>query len=84
MPKRSRKTQPPKDPNKAAKRVLDRLTARHDPPVEPDSGKDAAAVSLGRRGGLRGGPARAAKMTPEERSQSAKQAAIARWNKDEA
>lgn len=46
-------------------------------PVEP--GKDPAAVELGRRGGRKGGKARAAKMTAEERSESARRAAEARW-----
>lgn len=39
------------------------------------------AKELGRRGGLKGGKARAAKMTPEERSESARKAARARWAK---
>ncbi len=43
--------------------------------------KNPAAVELGRRGGLKGGNARAAKMTPEERSESARKAAAARWAK---
>jgi hypothetical protein len=43
--------------------------------------KDPAAVALGRKGGLKGGPARAAKMTPEERRESARKAVIARWEK---
>lgn len=43
--------------------------------------KDPAAVELGRRGGLKGGPARAAKMTKAERSESARKAAKARWDK---
>jgi hypothetical protein len=43
--------------------------------------KDAAAVTLGRRGGRKGGPARAAKMTPEQRSESARKAVRARWTK---
>jgi hypothetical protein len=41
--------------------------------------KNAAAVALGRRGGKVGGPARAASMTPEERSESARNAVKARW-----
>lgn len=45
--------------------------------------KDPAAVALGRRGGLKGGKARAAKLTPEQRSASAKKAAEARWKKSE-
>ena len=39
------------------------------------------ARKLGRRGGLKGGPARAKKLTPEERSESARKAAKARWSK---
>lgn len=41
--------------------------------------KNAAAVALGRKGGKKGGPARAASLTPEERSLSARRAANARW-----
>ena len=43
--------------------------------------KDPAAVSLGRKGGKKGGPARAAKLTPEQRSESARKAVQARWSK---
>lgn len=43
--------------------------------------KNPAAVMLGRLGGLKGGHARAAKMTPEERSESARRAVQARWEK---
>jgi hypothetical protein len=41
--------------------------------------KNPAAVALGRLGGLKGGPARAAKLTPAERSEIARKAALARW-----
>jgi len=41
--------------------------------------KNPAAVALGRKGGLKGGPARAANMTAEERSESARNAVKARW-----
>jgi hypothetical protein len=43
--------------------------------------KNPHAVALGRKGGKKGGPARAAKMTKEERSASARKAAKARWGK---
>src|ERR1700679_1097843 len=43
--------------------------------------KNAAAVALGRKGGIKGGPARAAVLTPEQRSQSARKAVTARWAK---
>ena len=41
--------------------------------------KDPAAVALGRKGGKKGGPARAASLTPEQRSESARKAVQARW-----
>ncbi len=40
-----------------------------------------AAVTLGRAGGKKGGPARAAKLTPEQRREIAKRAAAARWDR---
>jgi hypothetical protein len=43
--------------------------------------KNPYAVALGRRGGKKGGLARAANMTPEERSESARKAVLARWAK---
>jgi hypothetical protein len=43
--------------------------------------KNPYAVALGRKGGLKGGPARAANMTPEERTESARKAVLARWAK---
>lgn len=49
---------------------------RHEPAV-----KNAAAVALGRLGGKKGGPARAAKLSPKKRKQIAKKAAEARWSK---
>ena len=44
--------------------------------------KNPAAVALGRLGGLKGGKARAEKLTPEQRSEIAKKAATARWSKE--
>ena len=43
--------------------------------------KNRAAVTLGRRGGLKGGTARAARLTPEQRRASASKAVRARWAK---
>ena len=42
--------------------------------------KNPAAVALGRLGGKRGGPARAAKLSAKKRSQIARKAAMTRWN----
>lgn len=50
-------------------------------PSMPLDGKDPAAVALGRKGGLIGGKARAAAMSPKQRSAAAKKAARARWAK---
>jgi hypothetical protein len=68
----------PRDPNQLAKAAVDFATGQRepDPPARP---KDPAAVELGRRGGLKGGRARADAMTPEERQASARKAALARW-----
>jgi hypothetical protein len=43
--------------------------------------KNPHAVALGRKGGRKGGPARAANMTPEQRTESARNAVVARWAK---
>jgi hypothetical protein len=71
----------PRDLNLWAKRMVDIATgaARDRKPTPEEQGKDPAAVSLGRRGGLKGGKARAASMSPEQRSEIAKKAAAKRW-----
>jgi hypothetical protein len=51
-------------------------------PLNTD-GKNPAAVALGRLGGLKGGKARADKLTPEQRQEIARKAAQARWNKNQ-
>ncbi len=68
----------PRDPNQRAKAVVDFATGQREPDPAPRV-KDPAAVELGRRGGLIGGKARAARMTPEQRRDSARKAALARW-----
>jgi hypothetical protein len=77
---RSRKR--PTDVNELARRIVDESTGEI-PKLDPDEGKDPAAVALGRRGGLKGGKARAAKMTAEERSEAARKAAAARWKRQD-
>ena len=76
MPDRSRRR--PRDPNQLGKLIVDLATGKADDAPEED-GKDPAAVALGRKGGLKGGKARASKMTPEARSEAARKAAEARW-----
>ena len=43
--------------------------------------KNPAAVALGRLGGLKGGKARAKKLSPERRREIARKAVLARWEK---
>jgi len=71
----------PRDPNQLAKMIVDLASgaAAEAGPPSPDPSKDPAAVSLGRRGGLKGGVARASALTPEQRAEIAKKAAAARW-----
>jgi hypothetical protein len=59
----------PRDPNQLAKLIVDLATGAAEEALDPDVGKDPAAVSLGRRGGLRGGKARAEKLTPDKRAE---------------
>jgi hypothetical protein len=76
MPKRSSK---PRDLNEMASAIVEQAT--DDTPIaSPDEGKNPHAVALGRRGGLKGGRARAEKLTAEERSAMARRAAEARWS----
>lgn len=76
MPDRSSKR--PRDLNQLAKLITDRATGQAES-EKPDQDKDPAAVSLGRRGGLKGGPARARILTAKRRKEIAKKAATSRW-----
>jgi general stress protein YciG len=71
------KRKPPSDPNQAAKSVLAQITG--EAPKTAPVKKDAAAVQLGRKGGLKGGPARTKKLTKEQLSEIGKKGAAARW-----
>jgi hypothetical protein len=86
MPKRS-SNRPPRALNQLAVGIVDAATgeaataepqaAQDDPPA-----KNPHAAALGKLGGLKGGPARAAKLSPEQRWEIAKKAARARWDAD--
>ena len=78
MPKRSNRNKRA-DLNLLAKMITDEAVG--DVPKVQDDGKNPAAVVLGRLGGLKGGKARAEKLTKEERLDIAKKAAKARWKK---
>jgi hypothetical protein len=77
MPTRPRR---PRDPAQLAYSVFLEAIGEA-PPQEPEPEKNPAAVALGKLGGAKGGRARAANMTPEERAESARKAATARWKR---
>jgi len=74
MPKRSSK---PRDLNRLAVAIVQEATG--EVPQEPPGDKNPHAVALGRLGGMKGGKARAAKLTAEQRREIARRAAEARW-----
>jgi hypothetical protein len=66
------------DINKLAADIVGAATGRE--PKKRRKRKNPAAVALGRKGGVKGGRARAESLSPEQRSEIAKAAAISRWN----
>jgi hypothetical protein len=85
MPERSSKKRP-RDLAQLAKFIVDQATGEAEPeaeephPVELTAEeRSRAAAALGRIGGLKGGKARAASLTPERRREIAKKAAEKRW-----
>ena len=70
----------PRDANQPAKQIVHEATSEaSNEPRKADEGKNPAAVELGRLGGLKGGKARAKKLSPAKRKAIAKKAAAARW-----
>jgi hypothetical protein len=73
----------PTDPIQRGKLIGDILTGQVKdvaPPSKGDEDKDPAAVALGRKGGLKGGRARADSLTPEQRKKISQKAIRARWD----
>ncbi len=77
MPDRSSRPKRPRDINELAAALVQAAT-EGEPEIEDK--RDPHAVALGRKGGLKGGKARAAKLTPEQRKEIARKAAAARWH----
>ena len=73
----------PRDANQLAKSIVAIATGKTEDrtPTPEEMGKDPVAVSLGQRGGLKGGKARAKVLTAQQRSEIAKNAAKTRWKK---
>jgi len=77
----------PKDPNKLAYEIA-RLSTEEpeEEPKEPDQTQAQSAISaylslIGKKGGLKGGPARAKKLSAKKRKEIARRAATTRWAK---
>ena len=79
MPNRSSKR--PRDPNQLAATIVGLATGERREPGPDTTGKNPAAVELGRLGGLKGGKARAKSLSPRQRSAIARKAAQARYGK---
>ena len=79
MQNRSSQKRPDPDPNQLAKEIVDQVaeSASNEPEKNP------AAVALGRLGGKKGGPARAAKLSTEQKREIAQKAARIRWNRSQ-
>lgn len=75
MQKRSSK----KDLNQLAKAIVDDATTEKVQDDINETGKNPAAVALGRLGGLKGGKVRAQRLSKQRRSEIAKKAARKRW-----
>ncbi len=78
----------PKDPNKLAYEIM-RMSTEEEKPEEtpkviPDQTQAKEAIKaylslIGKKGGLKGGPARARKLSARKRKEIAKKAANTRW-----
>jgi len=82
----TKKKKRPRDINELAALIVGEATgepseeASQEPAPEAPK-KNLNAVALGKLGGKKGGKARAEKLTPEERKEIARKAALARWEK---
>lgn len=75
-----KKPRRPKDTNQLAKNIVDIAVGEKEDIVSQNA-KNPHAVELGRLGGLKGGKARAEKLTQKQRIKIAKKAAYVRWDK---
>ncbi|KAA0222707.1 hypothetical protein EDS67_26765 [candidate division KSB1 bacterium] len=75
-----RKPKRPRDTNQLAKAIVDLATGEKMETAVEDP-RNPHAVAIGRLGGLKGGKARAEKLSKAKRVKIAKKAAEARWKK---
>jgi hypothetical protein len=76
----------PKDPNKLAYQIVQLSTEEPEETPKNPQGAAQKAISeylalIGKKGGLKGGPARAEKLSKKRRIKIARDAARARWEK---
>jgi len=78
-----KKPKRPRDPAQLAKLMIDIATGAVEDrkPTPEEQGKSAKAVARGKIGGAKGGIARSARLTPEQRTEIARLAAQTRWKK---
>ena len=69
----------PSDPNAAATLTVERVTEEQDPPSDGASAISQYLATIGRKGGIKGGKARAENLTAERKKEIARLAAQARW-----
>ncbi len=72
----------PKDPNERAARIVKMSTEEVQEPEAEASAVSKYLAEIGRKGGLKGGNARAKKLSARKRKEIAEKAAKARWGKD--
>ena len=77
--KNMKKSKRSRDPNQMAVSIVAEATGGKQADSEIPTTKNPAAVELGRLGGLKGGKARAQKLSPKRRSDIAREAAKKRW-----
>jgi len=77
----AKKNKRPTDINQRAKSIVDIATGEIEETKEEKDLIKAAASAMGRKGGLKGGKARAESLSAKRRSEIAKKAAKARWHK---
>jgi hypothetical protein len=81
---RSRKKLP-KDPNQLAAEIVRLSTEEGEEPAQKKTKRSAISeylADIGRKGGLKGGKARAKKLSQKRRQEIAKNAAKSRWSKN--
>lgn len=80
MTVKGKKKKRPRDLTQLAKSIVDEATNQL-PPEEAEESEKSPKAKAGRKGGLKGGRARAEKLSRKKRSEIAKKAALKRWKK---